>query len=96
MKNFVKNLKAKVAEKKGSLSVEMVLLIVVFTFVVVLALSGLGNRMKTTIEDAGNNIDVQTRCVAAGGEWFPNGINTSTHDALAITGDTSNRCGLPK
>lgn len=95
MKNFVKNLKAKVAEKKGSLSVELVLLIVVFVFVVVLALSGFGNKMKTTIEDAGSNIDAQTRCVAAGGEWFPN-ANADTTKYQILSGQDATRCFVKK
>ena len=65
LKNFLNHLKS----KNGSVTLETIMVIVVFVLVVVLALSVAGTQIAGTIKTTSNSIDSQTACILKGGIW---------------------------
>ena len=69
MKDLVRKFSEKAVSKKGSFTLEVVLIIVLFVLVVAMALGQLGEKVQTTVETTGAQIEAQTECIVAGGTW---------------------------
>lgn len=83
MKDLVRKFSEKAVSKKGSFTLEVVLIIVLFVLVVAMSLGVLGDKVKKSVENVGTNIENQTACILRGGTWDP----TKTPDA--------SKCSIP-